>query len=397
MNLIAGDDLAPPPPQPTLPSMGVAADARAARQPTAPPPFTLGALRKAIPARCFERPLARSAAYLAADLAALLALAAAALYLDASPALPPLLRWGALWPAYWIVAGAVATGVWVIAHECGHGAFSAHPRVNDAVGLVLHSALLVPYYSWKHSHRRHHSNTASLERDEVFVPAARTAPDDSFDATQLWPVRLLLILNTLLVGWPAYLLFNAAGRPYPSSSRGVVSHFDPWSPIFSRRERAEVAASDAALALALGLLAAAGRTYGWPTLVCVYGAPYLIVNAWLVTITFLQHAHPALPHYAGAEWDWLRGALATVDRSFGRLLDALHHDIANHHVVHHLFSAIPHYNAAEATAALRPLLGAYYVRDGRGVGRALWEDWRACRYVAPDVGSEKPGVLWQRE
>jgi omega-6 fatty acid desaturase (delta-12 desaturase) len=144
-----------------------AADARAARQPTSPPPFTLGALRKAIPPRCFERPLARSAAYLAADLAALLALAAAVLYLDALPSLPRILRWGALWPAYWFLAGAVATGVWVIAHECGHGAFSAHPRVNDAVGLVLHSLLLVPYYSWKHSHRRHHSNTASLERDEA--------------------------------------------------------------------------------------------------------------------------------------------------------------------------------------------------------------------------------------
>ena len=42
----------------------------------------------------------------------------------------------------------MATGVWVIAHECGHQAFSKWQSVNDAVGLVLHSALLVPYYSW---------------------------------------------------------------------------------------------------------------------------------------------------------------------------------------------------------------------------------------------------------
>jgi len=32
--------------------------------------------------------------------------------------------------------GAVATGIWVIAHECGHGAFSDHAWVNDSVGLV---------------------------------------------------------------------------------------------------------------------------------------------------------------------------------------------------------------------------------------------------------------------
>ena len=81
--------------------------------------------------------------------------------------------------------------MWVIAHECGHQAFSKWQAVNDGVGLVLHSLLLVPYYSWcatcevlcwcgfslqadrmellrrKHSHRRHHSNTANIERDEV--------------------------------------------------------------------------------------------------------------------------------------------------------------------------------------------------------------------------------------
>ena len=50
---------------------------------------------------------------------------------------------------------------------------AAHPprpqtqAVNDGVGLVVHSLLLVPYYSWKHSHRRHHSNTGSLAKDEV--------------------------------------------------------------------------------------------------------------------------------------------------------------------------------------------------------------------------------------
>ena len=49
-------------------------------------------------------------------------------------------------PRFW--QGAVCTGIWVVAHECGHQAFSKWQAVNDGVGLVLHSALLVPYYSW---------------------------------------------------------------------------------------------------------------------------------------------------------------------------------------------------------------------------------------------------------
>ena len=50
-------------------------------------------------------------------------------------------------------------GLWVLAHECGHGAFSDNRRLQDAVGYVLHSALLVPYFSWQRSHAVHHQHT----------------------------------------------------------------------------------------------------------------------------------------------------------------------------------------------------------------------------------------------
>jgi omega-6 fatty acid desaturase (delta-12 desaturase) len=76
----------------------------------------------------------------------------------------------------------------------------------------------------------------------------------------------------------------------------------------------------------------------------VYIVPYLIVNMWLVMITLLQHTHPSLPHYNDSEWEWLRGALSTVDRSYGPL-DVVFHHIADTHVCHHLFSAMPHYHA----------------------------------------------------
>ena len=52
-----------------------------------------------------------------------------------------------------------------------------------------------------------------------------------------------------------------------------------------------------------------------------------------------------LPHYESDEWDWLRGALSTVDRSYGPLLNTLHHHIADTHVAHHLVSTMPHYHA----------------------------------------------------
>jgi omega-6 fatty acid desaturase (delta-12 desaturase) len=53
------------------------------------------------------------------------------------------------------------TGLWVLAHECGHGAFSPSRTFNNVVGWVLHSALLVPYFSWQLSHSKHHKATGT--------------------------------------------------------------------------------------------------------------------------------------------------------------------------------------------------------------------------------------------
>ena len=362
------------------------------RQPTDTPDFTVGQLRKTIPPHCFKRSAWKSFSYLFMDFFMIGCLYLASTQIDAAP-VSPLVRWLVLWPLYWFFQGAVATGVWVIAHECGHQAFSEYQSINDSVGLILHSLLLVPYYSWKHSHRRHHSNTNSVAKDEVFVPQVRQEQHEGFEWEQLGPIRAFRLLITLTMGWPLYLFLNVASRPYPD--HWLVNHFDPWSPIFSKRERIEVFVSDVALAAVGYGLIAAGQTWGWGWLVKTYVVPYLIVNFWLVMITLLQHTHPSLPHYTDEEWDWLRGALATVDRNYGWLLNTLHHHIADTHVTHHLFSQLPHYHAQEATEALKPVLGKYYQRDERFIFKALWQDWNACRYVAPDAAGN--GVLWGRQ
>lgn len=129
--------------------MGLTDDTKVtkARVPTEKPQFTLGTIRKAIPAHCWQRSLVKSFTYLMTDVLVCSALFYAATWID-HPAVPRWLAWLVLWPMYWFWQGAFGTGIWVIAHECGHGAFSDYEWVNDSVGLVFHSLLLVPYYSW---------------------------------------------------------------------------------------------------------------------------------------------------------------------------------------------------------------------------------------------------------
>lgn len=123
---------------------------------------------------------------------------------------------------------------------------------------------------------------------------------------------------------------------------------------------------------------------GFATVGAYYLVPYAIVNYHLVLITFLQHTDVFMPHFRAKEWNWLRGALCTVDRSFGPLIDHCIHHIADTHVCHHLFSKMPFYHAQEATEHIRRVLGPYYLKDNTPIARALWRAYANCQFIEND-------------
>ncbi len=132
-----------------------------------PPQFTLKTIRDAIPSHCFKRNLLVSMYHLLCDLALIASLGYLASFISSSY-LP---QWASyvLWPLYWAAQGSVMTGLWVLAHECGHQAFSDYEWINNFIGTICHSALLVPYHSWRITHGKHHNNTGSTDNDEVFL------------------------------------------------------------------------------------------------------------------------------------------------------------------------------------------------------------------------------------
>ena len=105
----------------------------------------------------------------------------------------------------------------------------------------------------------------------------------------------------------------------------------------------------------------------------LYGGPYCVVNMWLTGYTWLQHSDETVPHYDEQAWDWMKGALGTIDRNYPNFINTLHYNIGSTHVLHHLFSYLPHYNAYEATLYLKQFLGYAYRYDERPVWRSLLE------------------------
>lgn len=276
------------------------------------------------------------------------------------------------------------TGVWVLAHECGHQSFSASEFWNNFFGTILHSALLVPYHSWRITHGRHHNNTGSCENDEVFAPSTLGDwKDEALRETpfaQAWGIFLMLT-----VGWmPGYLVFNATG---PAKYRGKnANHFSPTAVFFEEKDYWLIVQSDIAFFSAVGALAYAIYTFGMFHVSMFYLLPLMIVNHNLVLITYLQHTASYIPHYRGKEWNFLRGAVCTVDRSFGPLLNMVFHHITDTHVCHHIFSKMPFYHAQEATECIKKFIGKYYLKDDTSIPVALWKSFSECQYV-DDEGS----------
>jgi fatty acid desaturase len=335
----------------------------------------------AIPAECFERSLLTSSLALLWSLAMTIGSG-----LLASAFIPMTWAWLPAWIVYAVVCGTVATGCWVIAHECGHRAFARHNRLQDTIGFILHSGLLVPYFSWQRSHALHHARTNHLELGETFVPHRDTTPEGQ--AWQRWEetvgqeaFAIVSMAARFLFGWPAYLLTGITGGP----ARGRTNHFWPLKPfstaMFPGHWQRKVWLSDVGVLAMVGLLGWWVSRAGIVPVIALYVGPYLVVNFWLVLYTWLQHTDVDVPHFEDDEWTWVKGAFMTIDRPYGRLLDFLHHRIGSTHVAHHIDARIPHYNAVKATRALQASFPDLYRYDPTPIPKALWKVAARCNVV----------------
>ena len=387
------------------------------------PDFTIKDIRDAIPKHCYERSALRSLSYVVRDCIYL----GVTFYLWNNYVTPEYIPSKAarvvLWGLYTFMQGLFGTGLWVLAHECGHQAFSPSRLINDTVGWVLHSALLVPYFSWKFSHSKHHKATGNIERDMVFVPRTREQQASRIgkfahelsELTEETPIYTLIhLLGQQLIGWPNYLMTNVTGHNNHEKQREGrgkgkkngwftgVNHFNPSSPLYDEREAPWIIVSDIGIAITVTALVYLGNTFGWSNMFVWYFLPYLWVNHWLVAITYLQHTDPSLPHYTAEEWNFVRGAAATIDREFGFIGRHLLHGIIETHVLHHYVSTIPFYNADEASEAIKKVMGKHYrsdVQDGPiGFIKSMWKAARWCQWVEPTEGAEGKGkgVLFYR-
>jgi len=88
--------------------------------------------------------------------------------------IPFIVLWGAAWWAlsisYWltlaicVLAAGFLLRIFVIQHDCGHGAFFRRRVFNNWVGRVHGILTLTPYGVWRRSHAIHHATSGNLDK-----------------------------------------------------------------------------------------------------------------------------------------------------------------------------------------------------------------------------------------
>jgi omega-6 fatty acid desaturase (delta-12 desaturase) len=259
------------------------------------PTFTMKEIHDAIPPHCFKPSYVRSLAYVVRDYFYLSVLVYFAVtYI---PLLPNAYLRFAAWVAYTTVQGFVFTGIWILAHECGHGAFSKSKTLNWTLGLIMHSFLLVPFHSWRISHSQHHKATGNIDKDTAFVPHTRDswvktnfgerAKANMIEFAELAEDSPISALWHDFVhqffGWPGYLLLNLTGQRYGGATGLRISHFyfGQDSVFYKKHELPLIMLSDLGVAVMIACLVIAGQVFGSWNVIVLWGVPWLWVNNWI--------------------------------------------------------------------------------------------------------------------
>eukprot|EP01122_Echinamoeba_exundans_P001554 TRINITY_DN11585_c0_g1_i2.p1 TRINITY_DN11585_c0_g1~~TRINITY_DN11585_c0_g1_i2.p1 ORF type:complete len:270 (+),score=16.89 TRINITY_DN11585_c0_g1_i2:27-836(+) len=241
-----------------------------------PPKFTLDDLKTAIGPELFKRNAWLSLYYFFQDvfiISALFWLVGGPLYNIMES------YWYISYPIYAFVQGTFMWSLFVVGHDCGHGSFSESWLLNDVIGHLAHSPILVPYYPWKFSHAIHHANTGNLDADETYVAIA----ERRYRRLALY-VRLVRYYLFPLWGFFLYLVF---GMP-----RTYKSHVGLRGDLIKPEQRLRARVSLACFWGVIAVLAYLSYQYSFTFMAKLYFAPWTVYLAWISIVTHLHHTHP---------------------------------------------------------------------------------------------------------
>jgi omega-6 fatty acid desaturase (delta-12 desaturase) len=261
-----------------------------------------------------------------------------------------------------VPAGAFLLRLFLIQHDCGHGAFFSNQRINDWVGRVLGVLTLTPYNYWRRCHAIHHSNTGNLdERGVGDIDTLTVAEFQALSRARRLAYRVYRHPLVLFGVGPAYQFLLRHRLPIGMMNKGPR----PWISVMGTN--AAIAAVAGALIWAMGA-----------KLFLLVHLPIILIAASLgVWLFYVQHQFESTYWERGGDWSFSEAALhGSSYYDLPGILRWFSANIGAHHV-HHLASRVPFYRLPEVLREVPGLASVSRLSLGESIAAVrlvLWDE-----------------------
>lgn len=288
--------------------------------------------------------------------------------------------------SYWLTAAlAIPTAgllvrVFIVQHDCGHGAFFRTRRTNDLVGKFCSLLTFTPYAHWRRQHNSHHGHWNNLDLREPGADLYSTcATVAEYQALSRWgrfkyramrhPIMAHVIIPPLV-----FLFYYRLPFDTPKN----------WT-----RERWSIYLTNLAVA---ALLAGLMLVFGFWQVLLVQIPVIALTSIIGVGLFSLQHRFDDVVWARHGEWEVTKAALQGSSYfKLPRVLQWFTGNIGFHHI-HHLSPRVPNYRLEachNAIPALRTVTTLRWYDSFRAIRLMLWDETNRRMVRFADVRRER--------
>ena len=222
--------------------------------------------------------------------------------------------------------------LYILQHDCGHGAFFKSKKLNDMIGFTLGVLVMTPYSSWRRQHALHHATAGDLDRrghgDVHTITVA-----EYLKLTPLNRLGYRLSRNPVILFGISPLVYFA-----------ILQRFTYNLPRSWNQERAGVHWTNLVM---FASVLAFGWFVGFRQFLLVHAPVTFLASSAGVWLFYVQHNFETTYWQRHNRWDF--GTAGIEGSSYYHLPRGLQWFTANigFHHIHHLDSRIPNYRLQE--------------------------------------------------
>ena len=263
--------------------------------------------------------------------------------------------------------------LFIMQHDCGHGAFFKTPKANDLLGRFISILTWTPFYYWKRMHNIHHAGSGNLDRRGYgSIETLTTSEYKALSKSDRFKYRLYRTPLILLgLGTPLFIII---GQRFPMTQPFLHPETAKKINFSGSNVLKSVLWTNLVLAIIYGII---GHFVGYVTILAAY-LPIVVVTAWGGGwLFYIQHQFEDTYWDQSKKWSYNEAALmGSSYYDLPKVLQWFTGNIGIHHV-HHLNASIPNYRLQECLDDLPELknINRITIKDSFKCAKwALWDE-----------------------